>query len=46
MIYACISQYQIGIGTVPKNSEILKYVPNQIDTEKCVSMQLKNWSIY
>ena len=46
MIYACISQYLHGIGTVSKMSDILKYVPNQIETEKCVSMQLKNWSIY
>ena len=37
----------INIGTVMKNPEMLKLVPNHLKTKrKCVSMQLKNYLIY
>ena len=37
---------KISIGTEMKNSEMLKFVPDHLKTEKCVSMQLKNYLIY
>ena len=37
----------INIGTVMKNPEMSKLVPNHLKTKrKCVSMQLKNYLIY
>ena len=36
----------ISIGTVMKNSEMLKFVPDSLKTKKCVSTQLKNYLIY
>ena len=37
----------INIGTVMKNPEMLKLVPNHLKTKRnCVSMQLKNYLIY
>ena len=36
----------IGIVTVMKNPEILKFVPDHLKTKKCVSMLLKNYLIY
>ena len=37
----------ISSGTVMKNSEMLKLVPNHLKTKKkCVSMQLKNYFIH
>ena len=35
----------INIGTVMKNPEMLKFVPDHVKTKKCVSMQLKNYLI-
>ena len=32
---------KIIIGTVMKNSEMLKFVPGHLKTTKCVGMQLK-----
>ena len=34
---------RVSIGTVMKNPELLKFVPNHLKTKKCVSMQLKNY---
>ena len=36
----------ISVGTVMKNSEMLKFVPDHLKTKKCLSMQLKNYLIY
>ena len=36
----------ISVGTVMKNSEMLKFVPDHFKTKKCLSMQLKNYLIY
>ena len=37
----------ISIGTVMKNTEMLKFVLDHLKTKKnCVSMQLKNYLIY
>ena len=36
----------INIGTIMKNPEILKFVPDHLKTKKCVSMQLKNYIIF
>ena len=33
---------KFSIGTVMKNPEMLKFVPDRLKTKKCVSMQLKN----
>ena len=33
----------INIGTVIRNPEMLKFVPDNLKTKKCVSMQLKNY---
>ena len=32
----------ICIGTIIKNPEMIKFVPDHVKTKKCVSMQLKN----
>ena len=43
-IYTCLN---INIGTVMKNPEMLKFVPDHLKTKKkCVRMQLKNYLIY
>ena len=36
----------ISIGTVMKNPEMLKFIPNHLKTKKCVRMQLQNYLIY
>ena len=36
----------INIGTVTKNPEMLKFVPDHLEAKKCVRMQLKNYLIY
>ena len=33
----------ISIGTVMKNLEMSKFVPDHLKTKKCVTMQLKNY---
>ena len=35
-----------SIGTVMKNLEVLKLVPDQLKTKKSVSIQLDNYLIY
>ena len=35
-----------SIGTVMKNLEVLKLVPDQLKTKKFVSIQLDNYLIY
>ena len=35
----------VSIGTVMKNPEMTKFVPDHLKTRKCVSMQLKNYLI-
>ena len=42
-ICKCLS---INIGTVMKNSEMLKFVADHLKTKKYVNMQLKNFLIY
>ena len=36
----------ISIGTVMKNLEMLKFLPNHLKAKKYLSMQLKNYLIY
>ena len=36
----------INIGTVMKNSEMLKFVADHLKTKKCISIQLKRYIIY
>ena len=36
----------IYIGAVMKNPEMLRFVPDVLKIEKCVSTQLKNYLIY
>ena len=36
----------ISIGTVMKNREMVKFVPEHLKTKECVSIQLKNYFIY
>ena len=36
----------ISIGTVMKNPEMLKFVPDHVKTKKIVGMQLKNLFIH
>ena len=36
----------ICIGTVMKNPEMLKFVPDHLKTKKCLSMQLNKYLIY
>ena len=43
---AIYKSLNINIGTVMKNPEMLKFVPDHLKTKKCVSMQLKNYLIY
>ena len=38
--------FNINIGTVMKNPEMLKFVPDHLKTKKFVSMQLKSYLIY
>ena len=41
-----IKSLNINVGTVMKNPEMLKFVPDHRKTKNCVSMQLKNYLIY
>ena len=34
---------KITIETIMKNPEMLKFVPDHLQTKKCVNMQLKNY---
>ena len=36
----------INIGTVMKNPVMLEFVPEHLNTKKCVRTQLKNYLIY
>ena len=36
----------INIAVIIKSPEMLKFVPDHYKTQKCVSMQLKNYLIY
>ena len=36
----------ISIVTVVRNPDIVKFVPDYLQTKKCVSMQLKNYLIF
>ena len=36
----------INIGTVMKNLEMLKFVPDHLKLKKCVSTQIKYYLIY
>ena len=38
--------FNINIGTVMGNPETLQFGPHHLTTEKCVSMQLKNYLVY
>ena len=45
MVWTSMS-LDINIGTVMKNTEMLKFVTDHIKTKKFVSMQLRNYLIY
>ena len=38
--------FNISIGTLIKNPQMLKFIPHHLQTKKYVSMQIKNYRFY